>query len=239
MILVEAEGGVYPLPAAAREVFDVSGAGDTVIATLAAALAGGLGRLEAARLANLAAGIVVGKIGTAVAHAAEIGEAAARSAEALAGKVQTLPRALEQIARWRHRGHAVGFTNGCFDLLHPGHVSLIEQARAACDRLVLGLNSDASVRRLKGEGRPVQSETARAAVLASLAAVDLVVIFAEDTPAELIAAIRPDILVKGADYRIEEVVGADLVQSWGGKVVLAELKPGHSTTATIRRIGAR
>jgi D-beta-D-heptose 7-phosphate kinase/D-beta-D-heptose 1-phosphate adenosyltransferase len=239
MILVEAEGGVHPLPAAAREVFDVSGAGDTVIATLAAALAGGLGRLEAARLANLAAGIVVGKIGTAVAHAAEIAEAASRGADALAGKVQALPRALDQIARWRHRGHAIGFTNGCFDLLHPGHVSLIEQARAACDRLVLGLNSDASVRRLKGEGRPVQPEAARAAVLASLAAVDLVVVFGEDTPAELIAAIRPDILVKGADYRIEEVVGADLVQSWGGKVVLADLQPGHSTTATIRRIGAR
>jgi len=239
MILVEAGGGVHPLPAAAREVFDVSGAGDTVIATLAAALAGGLGRLEAARLANLAAGIVVGKIGTAVAHAAEIAEAASRGADALAGKVQALPRALDQIARWRHRGHAIGFTNGCFDLLHPGHVSLIEQARAACDRLVLGLNSDASVRRLKGEGRPVQPEAARAAVLASLAAVDLVVVFGEDTPAELIAAIRPDILVKGADYRIEEVVGADLVQSWGGKVVLADLQPGHSTTATIRRIGAR
>ncbi len=239
MILVEAEGEAHALPAAAREVFDVSGAGDTVLATLASALGAGMSRLAAAHLANLAAGIVVAKIGTAVAHAGELAEVLAHGADALAGKVQPLARALEQIARWRYRGLKIGFTNGCFDLLHPGHVALMEQARGACDRLVVGLNSDASVGRLKGEGRPIQNEAARAQVLASLAAVDLVVIFPEDTPMGLIEAIRPEILVKGADYRIEEVVGAELVQSYGGKVVLAELKPGHSTTATIRRIGAR
>ena len=129
-----------------------------------------------------------------------------------------------------------GFTNGCFDLLHPGHISLLRQARAACDRLVVGLNSDASVARLKGPSRPVQAETARAVVLASLEDVDRVVVFGEDTPLELIEALRPDVLVKGADYSVEEVVGAKEVQAYGGEVVLAELKPGHSTTATLNRL---
>ena len=137
----------------------------------------------------------------------------------------------------RPRSTRLVFTNGCFDLLHPGHVSLLQQARAACDRLVVGLNSDASVKRLKGAERPVQSESSRAAVLASLASVDLVVIFHEDDPLKLIAALRPDVLVKGADYRIDQVVGAAEVQSWGGKVVLAKLLDGHSTTDTIRRMG--
>jgi D-beta-D-heptose 7-phosphate kinase/D-beta-D-heptose 1-phosphate adenosyltransferase len=130
----------------------------------------------------------------------------------------------------------VGFTNGCFDLLHPGHVSLLEQARAACDHLVVGLNSDASVRRLKGDSRPIQAEAARAAVLASLASVSRVVVFGEDTPLTLIEALRPDVLVKGADYSVDQVVGADIVQSYGGRVVLAELSPGHSTTATVERL---
>src|SRR5260221_10197379 len=216
MILAEAGGAVHLLPAAAREVFDVSGAGDTVIATLAAALAGGLALTDAAQLANLAAGIVVGKIGTAVTHAAELADALAQNEHAQSGKVQTLTRALERIEHWRHRGLKVGFTNGCFDILHPGHVSLLEQARAACDRLVVGLNSDASVGRLKGPTRPVNAEASRAAVLASVTAVDLVVIFPEDTPMEVIQALRPDVLVKGADYSIEQVVGAELVQSYGG-----------------------
>jgi D-beta-D-heptose 7-phosphate kinase / D-beta-D-heptose 1-phosphate adenosyltransferase len=238
MVLVETGGAVHPLPAAAREVFDVSGAGDTVVATLAAGIAGGLSLLDAARLANLAAGIVVGKIGTAVTHAGEIADALAHHEHTDVGKTRPLPRALEEIERWRLRGLRIGFTNGCFDLLHPGHVALLCQARAACDRLVVGLNSDASVGRLKGPTRPVQSETARAAVLSSLTSVDLVVIFDEDTPRELIAAIRPEILVKGADYRIEDVVGGDIVQAYGGRIILAELMPGHSTTATIKRIGA-
>jgi D-beta-D-heptose 7-phosphate kinase / D-beta-D-heptose 1-phosphate adenosyltransferase len=238
MILVEANGGVHPLAAAAREVFDVSGAGDTVIATLAAGLAGGLSLIEAARLANFAAGIVVGKVGTAVTHASELREALADTEHA-DNKTRPLAAALEQVERWRARGLSVGFTNGCFDLLHPGHVALLAQARAACDRLVVGLNSDESIAHLKGTSRPIQPEAARSAVLASLASVDLVVVFAEDTPIALIEAIRPDVLVKGADYRVEEVVGADLVQSYGGKVVLADLVAGHSTTATIKRIGTR
>jgi D-beta-D-heptose 7-phosphate kinase / D-beta-D-heptose 1-phosphate adenosyltransferase len=238
MILVEAGGAVHTLAAAAREVFDVSGAGDTAIATLAAGLAGGLTLHEAARLANLAAGIVVGKVGTAVTYASELREALA-DAERGHDKTRPLPSALEQVERWRARGLTIGFTNGCFDLLHPGHVALLAQARAACDRLVVGLNSDASIARLKGANRPVQPEAARAAVLASLESVDLVVVFAEDTPQALIEAIRPDVLVKGADYRVEEVVGAGFVQSYGGRVLLADLVAGHSTTATIRKIGAR
>jgi D-beta-D-heptose 7-phosphate kinase/D-beta-D-heptose 1-phosphate adenosyltransferase len=232
-----APGAAHHLKAEAREVFDVSGAGDTVVATMAAACAAGVAPLESARLANVAAGIVVGKSGTAVAFPDEIVNAL-RASELLSGerKAMSLAAALDRIAGWRRRGERVAFTNGCFDLIHPGHVALLAQARATADRLVVGLNSDASTARLKGPTRPVQSETARAAVLGSFAAVDLVIIFGEDTPMKLIEAIRPEVLVKGADYRMDQVVGGDLVKSYGGKVVLAELAEGHSTTATIRRI---
>jgi D-beta-D-heptose 7-phosphate kinase / D-beta-D-heptose 1-phosphate adenosyltransferase len=140
------------------------------------------------------------------------------------------------VQRWHHKGWRVGFTNGCFDLLHPGHLHLLEEAREACDRLVVGLNSDSSVRRLKGAGRPVQQEAARAAVLASLASVDLVTVFDEATPEALIDALRPDLLVKGANYTLDQVVGAETVRGWGGQVLLAELVPGHSTTATVERM---
>ena len=229
------DGGAHHFPAEAKEVFDVSGAGDTVIATLASGLAGGLELPVAVRLANIAAGIVVGKIGTAVARETELLAAISPQGGALR-KVVTREEAAEQVERWRRKNYRTGFTNGCFDLLHPGHIHLLEQARAACDRLVVGLNSDSSVRRLKGPTRPVQQEAARAAVLASLSCVDLVVAFDEETPVELIRAIRPELLVKGADYSVETVVGADLVQGWGGRVMLAELLPGHSTTATVARL---
>jgi D-beta-D-heptose 7-phosphate kinase / D-beta-D-heptose 1-phosphate adenosyltransferase len=236
MLLVEASGATHRLPTVAREVFDVSGAGDTVMAVMAAALAVGASALEAARLANIAAGIVVGKIGTASVQARELIDTLIDRDQAQARKLVPLPSALDQVARWRKNGLKVGFTNGVFDLLHPGHISLLQQARAACDRLIVGLNSDASTARLKGPGRPVNPESARGAVLASVAAVDLVVVFDEDTPINLIAALKPDVLVKGADYRLDEVVGAAEVQSYGGKVILAELTPGHSTTATIGRM---
>lgn len=241
MTLVDGTGGKSPavlhLPAAAREVFDVSGAGDTVVAVLAAALAAGVELPQAARLANVAAGIVVGKLGTAVARPAEILHAL-HAAEFHAAEDKILDREsmVEQAGRWRAKGLRVGFTNGCFDLLHPGHVSLMAQARRACDRLVVGLNSDDSVRRLKGADRPVQTQAARAAVLASLADVAAVVIFDEDTPLALLETLRPDVLVKGADYTLDKVVGADLVQGYGGRVVLAELAEGHSTTGTIKRL---
>ena len=229
------QAGTHHFPAEAKEVFDVSGAGDTVVATLAAGLAGGLALPVAARLANVAAGVVVGKIGTAIAREAELLAAISPQGGALR-KVVTRETAAEQVERWRRKNYRTGFTNGCFDLLHPGHVHLLEEARGACDRLVVGLNSDASVRRLKGPARPVQPEAARAAVLASLAAVDLVCVFDEDTPLELLKAIRPELLVKGADYAIQDVVGADLVAGWGGKVMLAQLLAGHSTTATVARL---
>ena len=244
MALVNRRGGGFfaagrtHLGAEAREVYDVSGAGDTVVAAFAAGLAAGAAPVAAARLANAAAGIVVGKLGTAVAHGSEL-IAALHAQELLDAEAKLVGRAeaLDRIAGWRARGLSIGFTNGCFDLLHPGHVKLFEQARAACDRLVVGLNSDPSVRRLKGADRPVQPESARAVVLGSLASIDLVVVFGEDTPLRLIQAIRPDVLVKGADYGIDQVVGADLVQGYGGRVLLAELAEGHSTTATLARQG--
>lgn len=237
MTLVDAEGA-HHFPAEAADVFDVSGAGDTVVAALAAGLAAGLELKVAARIANLAAGIVVGKVGTAVAREADLLGALSPQGGAKR-KVVTRDVAVEQVERWRRKGWKTGFTNGCFDLLHPGHIHLLEQARGQCDRLVVGLNSDASVRRLKGPTRPVQAEADRAAVLASVAAVDLVVIFDEDTPEETLELLRPDLLVKGADYTIDRVVGADMVQGWGGVVWLAELLAGYSTTATVERMTAR
>jgi D-beta-D-heptose 7-phosphate kinase / D-beta-D-heptose 1-phosphate adenosyltransferase len=237
MTLVTKAGEVTHLAAEAREVFDVSGAGDTVVATLGAAMCIEKDLARAAKLANIAAGIVVGKVGTAVAYAkdviVELHHQEISSAEA---KVLTLEQALDQVGLWRRRKIQVGFANGCFDLLHPGHVSLLAQAKEGCNRLIVGLNSDASVTRLKGEDRPIQPEASRAAVLASLASVDMVVIFSEDTPIELIKAIRPDVLVKGADYTVDKVVGSDVVQSYGGRILLADLEDGHSTTATIKRM---
>jgi D-beta-D-heptose 7-phosphate kinase/D-beta-D-heptose 1-phosphate adenosyltransferase len=225
------------LPARAREVFDVSGAGDTVVAVVAAGLAAGIAADDAAQLANAAAGVVVGRLGTAVAYPDEIAMALG-GASKLTGRAEARAR----VAEWKRRGLKVGFANGCFDLIHPGHVSLLAQARAACDRLVVALNSDASVGRLKGKGRPVQDAAARAAVLGSLADVDLIVVFGDeareaDTPLMLIESLRPDVLVKGADYTEDKVVGAEIVKSYGGTVLLAELTPGQSTTATIARLG--
>jgi len=239
MTLVTNDREPLHLKAEAREVFDVSGAGDTVVATLALALAGGADVNDAASLANTAAGIVVGKAGTATVSGAELARALHHQdlghAEA---KLNDLDRAIAKVALWRDQGLEVGFTNGCFDLLHPGHISLLSQARAACDRLVVGLNSDSSVRGLKGDSRPVQSEAARAAVLGALAVVDLIVLFSDETPVQLIEALRPNVLVKGADYTIDTVVGADIVHGYGGRVVLAELLDGHSTTNTIERMNS-
>lgn len=222
----------------AREVFDVSGAGDTVIASFALALAAGLDRTLAAIVANAAAGVVVGKRGTASLTADELLGALAgsrvpvRHAEAIldAAAVARL------VAAWKTEGLSVGFTNGCFDILHAGHVSLLHAARAECDRLVVGLNSDASTRRLKGPERPINYEQDRACVLAALAAVDAVTVFEDDTPLALIRALKPDVLVKGADYTVETVVGAEDVLAAGGRVVLADLVPGRSTTKTLARL---
>ncbi len=226
------------IPAAARELFDVSGAGDTVAASLALALATGLPVADAARIANTAAGLAVAKPGTAVVTAGELAETLARGAVTEQTAIVDLAEATGRIEAWKREGLRVGFTNGCFDLLHAGHVTLLQAARARCDRLVVGLNSDASVRRLKGETRPINGLADRALVLAALSAVDLVVGFAEDTPAQLIEALRPDVLVKGSDYTIDEVVGARFVQASGGDVVLVDLVDGKSTTEIIRRMAA-
>lgn len=223
--------------ASAREVFDVSGAGDTVVATLALALAGGISPTDGAALANIAGSIVVSKIGTAAVTREEL-ERELRNDQIKQSedKLVSLHEAAEQAERWRKQGFKVGFTNGCFDLLHPGHISLLRQARAACDKLIVGLNSDSSVKRLKGDSRPIQNEISRATVLSSLRDIDQLVLFSEETPINLIKTIRPSVLVKGADYTVATVVGADLVQGWGGEVVLAQLIEGQSTTATIAKL---
>ena len=235
MSLVSAEEAPVHLPALAREIFDVSGAGDTVVAVLAAGLAAGMAVAEAAQLANVGAGLVVAKVGTAVVRNAELADAADAAAN-ISKSIVDENQLAERIAQWRSRGLSIGFTNGCFDLVHPGHISLLEQAQSHCDRLIVGLNSDASVTRLKGAGRPVQNAAARGRVLASVAAVDAVVVFDDDTPIDLISQIRPDVLIKGADYTLDEVVGGDIVQSFGGRVVLADLVDGFSTTETIARL---
>jgi D-beta-D-heptose 7-phosphate kinase/D-beta-D-heptose 1-phosphate adenosyltransferase len=234
------KGDARHISTQAREVFDVSGAGDTVIASFALSLAAGCDRAMAATVANAAAGVVVGKRGTASLTADELLGALMRSQGAVTHKDAILDAdaALRMVAAWRREGLSVGFTNGCFDILHAGHVSLLHAARAQCDRLVLGLNSDASVRRLKGEGRPVNDEHDRACVLAALASVDAVIVFEEDTPLKLIEALKPDILVKGADYTVDQVVGADVVQRSGGRVVLVDLVAGKSTTGTIGKLRA-
>jgi D-beta-D-heptose 7-phosphate kinase / D-beta-D-heptose 1-phosphate adenosyltransferase len=234
MTLIDADG-VRHFPAEAAEVYDTSGCGDTALAALAAGVAAKLPLAVAVRLANIAAGVVVGKVGSAVAHEAELMAAVSPERSAFR-KIVSLEEAAEAAERWRHRGWRVGFTNGCFDLLHPGHLHLLESARAGCDRLIVGLKSDANVRRQKGPTRPAQSQEARAAILASLASVALVCIFDEDAPERLIRAIRPDVLITSGKDAVEEVYGAELVREWGGKVTVADILPGHSTEATLERI---
>lgn len=237
LTLVRRDEPPLHLPTRAREVADVSGAGDTLVAALAVALGAGAALPEAAMLANITAGIAVGKPGTATVSRNELlGVLHLEDLVATNRKIAARDEAVQRAAAWRAQGLRVGFANGCFDLIHPGHVRLLTEARSRCDRLIVGLNTDESVKRLKGPTRPLQNETARATVMASLAPVDMVVLFAEDTPLELIRVLRPAVLVKGADYSIDQVVGADLVQSWGGTVLLVELQPGHSTTGTIRRM---
>jgi D-beta-D-heptose 7-phosphate kinase / D-beta-D-heptose 1-phosphate adenosyltransferase len=236
MTLVTRQGEAIHVPALPVKVRDVSGAGDTVAAALALALAAGADWEAALRVANAAAAVAVSKKGTATVAPAELRRKilphASLAAEEKIASVDTLNA---HLAEWRRQGLRVGFTNGCFDILHPGHVKVLTAARGACDRLVVGLNSDASVRRLKGESRPVQDEVARAEVLAALEAVDLVVIFEEDTPIKLITQVRPSVLVKGGDYRLEQVVGHEIVEAHGGEVLLVDILDGHSTTSLVKR----
>ena len=236
MTLVTRQGESVHVPALPVRVRDVSGAGDTVAAALALSLAAGAEWEAALRVASAAAAVSVGKTGTATVTAVELRRKILPHAS-LAAEVKIAPAgAVEaQLAEWRKQGLRIGFTNGCFDILHPGHVKVLTAARGACDRLIVGLNSDASVRRLKGEGRPVQDERARAEVLAALEAVDLVVIFEEDTPLDLIAEVKPNVLVKGGDYTREQVVGHEIVEKNGGEVLLVDILEGHSTTSLVKR----
>jgi D-beta-D-heptose 7-phosphate kinase / D-beta-D-heptose 1-phosphate adenosyltransferase len=237
MTLVPRQGDVIHVPAQPVKVRDVSGAGDTVAAVLAVALAAGADWETALRMANAAAAVAVSKKGTAIVTSAELRRkilphaylAAEEKIMATSGELDA------QLKDWRKQGLRVGFTNGCFDILHPGHVKLLTAARGACDRLIVGLNSDASVARLKGKDRPVQNERARAEVLAALEAVDLVVLFGEDTPIKLIAHVEPSVLVKGGDYTREQVVGHEIVEACGGQVLLVEVLPGFSTTSLVDR----
>jgi len=245
MSIISSDAEPIHIPTVAQEVFDVSGAGDTVVATIATAISAGSDIKTAATMANITGGIVVGKIGTAVVRADEVQNILLNSdcvresymQKALSSLVSK-ESILDQVEKWRAQGLKVGFTNGCFDLLHPGHVSLLEQSRAKCDRLIVGLNTDQSIKRLKGEDRPVQDEMSRAIVLGAIGDVNSVVLFDEDTPIELIESISPDVLIKGGDYTIETVVGAEHVLSYGGEVFLASLEDGHSTTNTVKNMVA-
>ena len=225
------------IPAVAKQVFDVSGAGDTVIATLAAGMMAGLAHHDALHLANLAAGIVVGKVGTVPISQEELlAELLSEEVREQTDKICDLSHLLTRVALWRASGERIVFTNGCFDLLHAGHVTYLEQARKLGDRLVLGLNTDRSVSALKGPSRPVIHEQDRARVLAALESVDAVILFDEETPLDLINAIKPDILAKGSDYSEDQVVGGAEVKSWGGKVTLVDIVPGRSSSGIIGKL---
>lgn len=236
MTLVRRDGNVFHAAARPSEVYDVSGAGDTVVATIAAVLSAGQDIETAIQFATIAASIVIGKIGTAIVTRAELG-AVLHQEQKGEGLSVSREAACEVVAEWRAMGEKIILTNGCFDLLHPGHIALIQQAAAQGDRLVVALNSDESVRRLKGAQRPFQNQQARAVVMGGLKGVDLVVIFDEDTPLEIIQALRPDVIVKGADYREDQVVGGAFVKSYGGRVALVDLVAGCSTTALAHKFG--
>jgi D-beta-D-heptose 7-phosphate kinase/D-beta-D-heptose 1-phosphate adenosyltransferase len=218
-------------PARAREVFDVTGAGDTFISVVAALSFSGHSFFECVEMANLAAGVVVGKLGTAAVTPHEILGAAEGGA-----KYYTALEIVELAASLHAQSKSIVFTNGCFDLIHTGHIQYLQASRALGDVLIIGLNSDASVRRLKGPGRPLIREADRAHLLGALSCVDYVVVFDEDDPLELIRGIRPDLLTKGADYTVETVVGHDLLSEWGGEVRLIPLVEDRSTSGLIEKI---
>ncbi|SRR5712691_6694929 len=235
LAFVPSAGAAIRVPAYPVKVKDTSGAGDTVVATLAVLLASKSDYEVAVRAANAAAAVVVGKRGTSTVSAAELRTRILPAASLAPEEKIIFDWAVldERLADWK--GLRVGFTNGCFDIVHRGHIKLLVEARAACDRLIVGLNDDASVERLKGAGRPIQDVHARAEVLAAFEAVDLVVVFGEDTPLELIRRVRPKILAKGGDYRREEVVGHELVEADGGEVIIIDLVAGFSTTRIVRK----
>lgn len=236
MSLFSKGGEIVHIPTVAREVFDVSGAGDTVLATLALGIACGFSMAESARLANVAAGIAVGKLGTSIVTPQEIIDAVSLAHKDSHAKIKSCEVLAPLIAAEKNRGKRIVFTNGCFDLLHAGHVKYLQKARNLGDLLILGLNSDASVRRLKGPKRPLIDQEERSHLLAALDCIDYVTVFEEDTPLELITALKPDILAKGGDYSLDGVVGRDFVESYGGRVELITFVDGKSTTNIIEKI---
>lgn len=242
MCIMNKRGSCTFLPALTKQVYDVSGAGDTVIATLSLCVGSGFTFLDGAKLANIAAGIVVGKVGTQPIDLTELISALKSSAgidchhHNITNKVMSLSSAVMQVEAWRASRLKIVFTNGCFDLLHPGHLHLLNQARQLGDRLIVAINSDNSVKRLKGSSRPILAEHDRASLLASLSCVDVVLIFESDTPVELLKSLKPHILVKGADYTVEEVAGREIVESYGGEVRILKLLSGYSTTAITTRV---
>jgi D-beta-D-heptose 7-phosphate kinase / D-beta-D-heptose 1-phosphate adenosyltransferase len=239
MVLFGKEGLIRQLPAQAREVYDVSGAGDTVVSVLAAARAAGFNMSDAADLANTAAGVVVGKVGTQPIDKGELESALKRRSMVRVEKLFTLSELEHKISAWRSNGQRIVFTNGCFDILHMGHVHLLQSAARMGDRLIIGLNSDASIRRIKGKDRPILPEAYRAGLLAALECVDAVVLFQEDTPLETILRLRPDVLVKGADYEGRFIAGQKEVEAWGGWVALIPFSHDLSTTKIIEDLRSR
>jgi D-beta-D-heptose 7-phosphate kinase / D-beta-D-heptose 1-phosphate adenosyltransferase len=231
--------GVHHIAASAKQVFDVSGAGDTVIATLAAGLMHGLMPLEALTVANLAAGVVVGKVGTVPITKADLIETLqAEQGSEQAHKICDLAQLVAKVEAWKSQNQKIVFTNGCFDLLHAGHVTYLEAAKKRGDKLILGLNTDRSVSAIKGPSRPVVHEQDRARVLAALESVNAVILFDEDTPLNLINAIKPNVIAKGSDYSADQVVGGKEVQSWGGEIALIDLVEGRSTSNIIKKMNA-
>lgn len=223
--------------AEAQEIFDVSGAGDTVVATISASLSAGIDLKQAVKLANISAGIVVAKAGTAVAYINDIMEKLEnREAQNDNIKILNIKSAVNRVKIWREQKLKIGFSNGCFDLLHPGHIATINAAKATCDKLIIGLNDDTSIKRLKGNQRPIQSQEIRAQILSSLTSVDAVVIFSEDTPIKILKNLKPDILIKGGDYKIKMLPEANTVKAYGGKIILTSILKGHSTTKTIAKL---
>lgn len=254
MTLVEkAHKEVTHLPTKALEVFDVSGAGDTVVATVAAVMATGASLKQSAHLANIAGGLVVAKVGTATVQPRELlaeikqqnlSDKRPAPDKSFLARILENDEALTQVQIWQEQGLSVGFTNGCFDILHYGHVNYLNQARAKCDRLVLGLNHDASVKILKGETRPINDQMARATVIGALGSVDLVVFFGatkageDNTPCEIVGYLKPDVLMKGGDYKVEDLPEAKVALSYGGAVEIMPLYEGYSTTNTIEKMKA-
>ncbi len=239
MALVRADGRAEVVPTRPRQVYDITGAGDMVLSIVGLCLAAGADYDEAAALGNVAGGLEVEKIGVALLTRQEILQDLIKHQAPEAGKVLHDGALLAEVARRKALGQKVVFTNGCFDILHIGHARLLRQARAEGDALVVGINTDASVRRLKGSTRPINAEDARAELLGALECVDLVTTFDTDTPLALITAIRPDVLVKGGDYQPNEVVGRDIVEAAGGRLVLIPLVEGQSTTEIVRRASER